>query len=154
METALIESIRNQRSQRMALLSSAGGDLTAPMRGVSILRLPMIERTANVLFLSFFLSFFFWPHRVACGILVPWPGIEPASPAWEARSLNHWTTREVPKYILLLLFFGDVLFPPSSSCRMNEHLMWIQKIWNFTIHLTLSNFLHVSWVKWAMQLPY
>ena len=25
----------------------------------------------------FFLSFFFEPHRMCCGILVPWPGIEP-----------------------------------------------------------------------------
>ena len=29
--------------------------------------------------------------------LVPWPGIEPMSPAVKAQSLNHWTTREVPK---------------------------------------------------------
>ena len=38
---------------------------------------------------------FFWPHRVACGILVPLPGIEPTPPAVEAWSLNHWTAREV-----------------------------------------------------------
>ena len=38
-----------------------------------------------------------------CGILFPWPGIEPVSPAVEAWSLNHWTTRDV------LIFFlnGD-----------------------------------------------
>ena len=42
---------------------------------------------------------------VVCGIfscgmqdLVPWPGIEPRSPALGARSLNHWTTREVPNF--------------------------------------------------------
>ena len=34
--------------------------------------------------------------HVACGILVPRPGIKPMSPALEAQSLNHWTTREVP----------------------------------------------------------
>jgi len=27
--------------------------------------------------------------------LVPWPGLESAPPALEARSLSHWTTREV-----------------------------------------------------------
>ena len=46
------------------------------------------------LFLSFFLSFF-WQRCVACGQ----PGVEPMllhPPALEARSLNHWTTREVP----------------------------------------------------------
>ena len=38
--------------------------------------------------------FFFWPHRVACGILVPQPGIEPGPSAVKARSPNHWTARE------------------------------------------------------------
>ena len=37
--------------------------------------------------------FFF--GRVACGILVLQTGIEPMPPAVEARSLNHWTAREV-----------------------------------------------------------
>ena len=35
-------------------------------------------------------------HLVACGILVPPPGIEPVPPRVEAQSPNHWTTREVP----------------------------------------------------------
>ena len=39
--------------------------------------------------------FIFRPHCTACGILVPWPGIQPAPPALEARGLHHWTTREV-----------------------------------------------------------
>ena len=43
-------------------------------------------------FLSFFLSFFFFCGSAACGILVPQTGIEPAPPALEAQSLNHWTT--------------------------------------------------------------
>ena len=38
----------------------------------------------------------FWLHHMVCGTLVPWHGIEPASLALEAWSLNHWTTREVP----------------------------------------------------------
>ena len=42
------------------------------------------------------LCLFFFCHVVACGILVPQPGIEPTPPAVEARRLNHWTTREVP----------------------------------------------------------
>ena len=33
---------------------------------------------------------------MACGILVPRPGIKPIPPAVEAQSLNHWTAREVP----------------------------------------------------------
>ena len=38
---------------------------------------------------------------MACGTLVPWPGIKPAPPGGEAQSLNHWTTREVPKTLSL-----------------------------------------------------
>ena len=39
----------------------------------------------------------------ACGILVPRPGIESASPALEGGwILYHWTTREVPKIIFFL----------------------------------------------------
>ena len=34
---------------------------------------------------------------MACGILVPRPGIEPVSPALEAQNLNHWTISEVLK---------------------------------------------------------
>ena len=42
-------------------------------------------------------SFFYsWPRCTACGILLPWPGIEPMPPAVEAWSLNHWTTTEFP----------------------------------------------------------
>ena len=38
----------------------------------------------------------FFGRASACGILVPQSGIELIPPAVEARSLNHWSTREVP----------------------------------------------------------
>ena len=44
---------------------------------------------------QFFLSFFFF-GSVACGILVPWPAIEPGPMAVKVQSPNHWTTRELP----------------------------------------------------------
>ena len=44
---------------------------------------------------TFCFFFFFWPCCMACGILVPWPRIEPEPPAVEVQSPNHWTTREV-----------------------------------------------------------
>ena len=46
--------------------------------------------------LSIFILFIYWPCCVACGILVPWPGTEPVSPAVEVPSPNAWTTWEVP----------------------------------------------------------
>ena len=39
-------------------------------------------------------GFFFWPHPLACGILVSQPGIELAPPELKAQSLNHWATLE------------------------------------------------------------
>ena len=41
-----------------------------------------------------------WLHlySMACGILVPIPGIEPMPPELEVQSLNHWTTMEVSFY--------------------------------------------------------
>ena len=51
----------------------------------------------KLIFLTFFsFSIFFWPHSMACGILVPWPGIESRPLAVGAQSPNHWTTREFP----------------------------------------------------------
>ena len=45
--------------------------------------------------------FTFWLCHSVCGIIVPWPGIGPASFALEVRRLNHWTTMEVPKRCLI-----------------------------------------------------
>ena len=36
--------------------------------------------------------------------LISPPGVEPMSPALEVRSLNHWTTREVPIFLFELYF--------------------------------------------------
>ena len=53
--------------------------------------------------------FFFWPHSVTWGILVPRQGIEPVPPALEAWNLNLGITREVcqqcfePALIVLIL---------------------------------------------------
>ena len=60
-----------------------------------------IQTSSTFFFLNFspcgFLFIYFWPHRRAwCGILVFWPGMEPATPALQVWSLNHWTAREVP----------------------------------------------------------
>lgn len=39
------------------------------------------------------LAFFFGPHCMVCGILVPQPWIEPRPPALEVLCPKHWTTR-------------------------------------------------------------
>ena len=65
-------------------------------------------------------SSFFWPHQMACGILVPQPGIEPVPLAVKARSPNHWTTREFPplfKYLKMSFSFHlPTLSQSFSDC--------------------------------------
>ena len=80
----------------------------------------------------FFVLFF---DHVACGILVPQPGIEPMLPAMKVQSLNHWTTREVP-LVCCVHLHGD--FPggasgkePSRQRRRHKRcgfVPWVEKI--------------------------
>ena len=58
---------------------------------------------------------------MACGILVPWPGIEPVPPAVEVQSLNYWTTREVPQIFLSLM--------PWTWQGLNICLLIWSKLW-------------------------
>ena len=51
--------------------------------------------------LTLFFLFLATPKSHACGIVVPWPEIEPVPSALGLQSLNHWTTREVPLSLLL-----------------------------------------------------
>ena len=66
----------------------------------------------------FFLNF--WPHRAACGILVPRSGIEPLSPALGVQSLNHWTAREegpalwIGEHVRKLQQYCQQLLHPTS----------------------------------------
>ena len=59
--------------------------------------------------------YFSWPHRVACGILVPWPGIKPRPPAVEAQSPNHGIAREVLCRSTLKDQYGD--FPGGAVVK-------------------------------------
>ena len=55
----------------------------------------MVSFILCIFYHGFKIFFIFWPCHVACGILVPQPGIKPTLPALEAQSLNHWTARKV-----------------------------------------------------------
>ena len=84
-------------------------------------------REAPVLLFKVFF-FFFWRCHTSCGILVPRPGIKPASTAVETQNLNLWTTREVPATHILLnwLFLGEKVGPVvSMSWRMQNVFMKI-----------------------------
>ena len=50
----------------------------------------------NIPLLMLLLLLFLAVPHMACGILVPRPGIEPRPSAVRVQSPNHWTAREVP----------------------------------------------------------
>ena len=57
--------------------------------------------------------------------LVPWLGIEPMPPAPEAQSLSHWTTKDVPIFLLLLFLVAGLLthctLTPGASMTLQGH---------------------------------
>ena len=53
--------------------------------------------------------FFFWPHHVACGILVPQPRIKPVLPAVEVQSANHLDLQGIPLISILGIYDCDTL---------------------------------------------
>ena len=65
--------------------------------------------------------------------LVPWPGVEPGSPALEARSLNHWTIREVPGFY----------FWVSLKTERGNWISYSEK-WTSSWYITKSQNLEVS----------
>ena len=68
---------------------------------------------------GYYLVFIF----LACGILVPWPGIEPVAPAVEAQSPNHWTAREVPRVDITInqgLWCRELRQSPSLWEKTND----------------------------------
>ena len=64
---------------------------------------------------AIFIFINFWPCCAACTILVPWPGMEPAPPALEVWSLNHWTTRGSPREATVNMVKASVWWCQWSS---------------------------------------
>ena len=70
------------------------------------------------------LFIYFWPHLAECGILVPWPGLEPVPPAVEAQSLNHWTARDAPL----------LLFKCKKKKKINRKLFKVHNVWSYLFY--------------------
>ena len=51
---------------------------------------------------------------MACGILFPWPRIEPSSPAPQIQ-VNHWATREVPRLAFSVILCHQVVERPGGA---------------------------------------
>ena len=80
---------------------------------------------------SFF--FFFWSHHMACGLLVPRPGIESRPPAVGLWSPNHWTAWE---------------FPPILKIPKDLRLLKVYLLALVGCPGNLTTIILVSMVKW------
>ena len=60
---------------------------------------------------------------MACGILVPWPGIEPGATVVKALSPNHWTAREVPNFTTFLKFKEHTFAHNPKMTRSDGEVM-------------------------------
>ena len=89
----------------------------------------------TIFFFFFFLSFFLvGAHHVACGILVPWPGMETGSSAVKAQSPNHWTSREFPIQFSILenpIYDSQNIKSPDVAillCKQSCEIITNQKV--------------------------
>ena len=90
---------------------------------------------------------FFWLHRVACGILVPWPEIEPPPGQWKCQVLTtgppgnsfFWGTVFLILVILLsvkqhLILVFNTHFPDDWWCWAPFHVLIDYSHMNIHIH--------------------
>ena len=74
----------------------------------------------------------FGSHCMTCGMLVPWPGVEPVHAAVEVWSTNHCTVREFPMLTTLFLYIiVAYLFAfKENMVIFNDHsqLYWISTV--------------------------
>ena len=96
------------------------------------------------LFLLYFFCFVL-PCPAACGILVPWAGIEPMSHPVEAQSLNHWTTREVPCLYFLKTSWTNIKpWKQSSWYFLFWKLSWLSRFVRVAVQNYFSTNIHSS----------
>ena len=85
------------------MINRAGSWFFSPKASADLrswLRIPVCEVCWGTVLCGLFATLFSAvPHE----ILVSWPGMEPTLPASNVDSLNHWTTREVPFGLSILL---------------------------------------------------
>ena len=108
----------------------------------------MYQRIVLICIFNYY-YYFFGPHHTACGILAPRPGIEPAPPAVEAWSPNHWTTREFPRLLSKVNFFSHFYFSPGEFllyvlCPLVHFSYWFVGLLYVVWHICYQYFCIVS----------
>ena len=97
----------------------------------------LVSRSSTAGFgFNLLLLFFFWPCHTACGILVPWPGIEIMPLAVKAQSPNQWTVREVPQPPRCV---PQDSLPWTSSPTLCYVSLWIQLIFSPSLGTSAYN---------------
>ena len=72
-------------------------------------------------YVNFYLFIYFWPHCMACRILVPQLGIEPKSPAVQAPRPNHRNRQGCPcMCVLISRKRNPISFPSFSECLLSK----------------------------------
>ena len=83
-----------------------------------------------IYFLCVIYYLLFWPHRTACGTLVPNQGLNPVRVTWY---INHWTSRKVPSkgvfndlitgFHNYLIMSSQVLSGKESACNTGSTIL-------------------------------
>ena len=77
---------------------------------------------------------------MACGILVPQPGIETTPLAVEAWSLNHWTIREVPR---IFTFKQWIQFSKCTHPTLHPECLSLYVIVSWIVHFVEWKFCQI-----------
>ena len=101
-----------------------------------------------MLTLCFFVCFIFlfWLCCVTCGILAPWPGIEPRPLAVKAQSPNHWDARESPMLTPFKLVRNCQAVFQSGRTILHSHQQCMRVLISLhpPYHLSLSAFFVIA----------
>ena len=95
---------------------------------------------------------FFWSYWMACGILVPQPGIELTPPALEVCRLHHWTAREVPGWQFLFSFlYWWENWGQRETVKVLQNSVASMSSFVFLLLICLSFSLHPDANRWFFK---
>ena len=80
----------------------------------------------------------FWLYHAVCGILVPWPGIEPIPSAMKASSFNHWFPREFPRAYNSCEFYSTF---PGWGTQLSSFSLTLRK---YSYEFRSAYYFHVA----------